>query len=184
MIRNIANSSLATIAFLGIFAVSQDVVAAELVQLEGKVSVNRGDGFEPAKQGMVLKPGDQVLVGKESAASLVYAEPGCVFDIAEASVVTVSDVGPCIPGQTVVEGKGALVTPTQAMSQDRNYCDHDDNANDDDNNQCLPFYIMGGGAIIGSAAFMIYEAGKGNESSGQPPSAPGFPGPCDGVSCP
>ncbi|MFO0991293.1 MAG: hypothetical protein U1E67_05120 [Hyphomicrobiales bacterium] len=143
-------------------------MAAELVQLEGKVSVNRGDGFEPAKQGMVLKPGDQVLVGKESAASLVYAEPGCVFDIAEASVVTVSDVGPCVPGQTTALGQSALVTPTATND-------------DDDDNRLTPLYIMGGGAIIGSAAFMIYEANKG---SGSPGVFPGEPGGCNAVSCP
>lgn len=170
MIRSIAKASLATAALLGLFAVYQGAMAAELVQLEGKVSVNRGDGFEPAKQGMVLKPGDQVLVGKESSASLIYAEPGCVFDIAEASVVTVSDVGPCIPGQTTALGESALVVPAAT----------------DGGTDLTPFYVMGGGAIIGTTAFVISEANNGNgNGSRQPPPAPGFPGPgCNAVSCP
>jgi len=164
MINRIAKTSLAAVALLGICAVSHGVVAAELVKLEGKVSVNSGDGFGPAKLGMVLKPGDQVLVGEKSTASLVYANPGCVFEAAPASVVTVSEVGPCIPGQTLVQGKGALVTPTQATTQDRNYC-YDD-ANDDDN-KCLPFFVMGGAAVIGATAFIIHEAS--NDSGGDGP---------------
>lgn len=146
MKRIIAKSGFATLTLLGLFAVSQTATAAELVKLEGKVSVNRGDGFEPAKQGMVLKVGDQVLVGKESAASLVYAEPGCVFEVPEASVVTVSDVGPCIPGQTTALGESALVTPAAT----------------DGGSDLTPLYVMGGGAVIGATALIINEASNGN----------------------
>lgn len=180
MISRTAKTGLAAVALLAIFAVSDIAAAAELVKLEGKVSVNLGDGFVPAKLGMVLKPGDQVLVGEKSTASLVYANPGCVFEASPASVVTVSEVGPCIPGQTVVQGKGAFVTPTQATTQDRNYC-YDD-ANDDDDT-CLPFFLMGGAAAIGATAFIINEAS--NDGSGSS-SGPGInlPGPGGGVSRP
>ena len=149
MISKIATTGLAAIALLGISAAVQSVSAAELVKLEGKVSVNLGDGFAPAKLGMVLKPGDQVLVGTESAASLVYAEPGCVFDVPAASVVTVTDVGPCVPGQTTALGQSAFAMPTATQG-------------DDDDGRLLPFYIMGGGAILGSTAFIINEASKSN----------------------
>jgi hypothetical protein len=150
MIRNYAKSSLATVALIGLFAVSQVATAAELVKLEGKVSVNSGDGFQPGKQGMVLKAGDQILVGKDSAASLVYADPGCVFDVPEATVVTVSDVGPCIPGQTTVLGESALATPV---------------ATEGDGSDLTPFYVMGGIAVIGTAAFIISE-GNNHDGSG------------------
>ena len=164
MIKIIAKSGFATLALLGLFAVSQTATAAELVKLEGKVSVNRGDGFESAKQGMVLKVGDQVLVGKESAASLVYAEPGCVFEVPEASVVTVSDVGPCIPGQTTALGESVFVTPA---------------ATDGGDTDLTPFYVMGGVAVIGSAALIINEASK---DSGNRPPRPGA-GPGNGGGC-
>jgi hypothetical protein len=161
MINKTAKTSLAAVAMLGIFAASHGLAAAELVKLEGKVSVNRGDGFGPATLGMVLKPGDQVLVGKESAASLVYAEPGCIFEVAEASVVTVSDVGPCIPGQTTALGESAFVTPTATTGAD---------ADDPD---LTPLYVMGGGAIIASTAIIINESnsnnGDGNGGGGGPP---------------
>jgi len=151
MITTIAKSGFASLALLALFAVSQTATAAELVKLEGKVSVNRGDGFEPAKQGMVLKAGDQVLVGKESAASLVYAEPGCVYEAPEASVTTVSDVGPCIPGQTTALGESAFATPV---------------ATDGSGSDLTPFYVMGGAAVIGATALIINEASKGNGGSG------------------
>lgn len=150
MITNIAKSGFAALALLGFFAVSQTATAAELVKLEGKVSVNRGDGFEPAKQGMVLKAGDQVLVGKDSAASLVYAEPGCVYEAPAASVTTVSDVGPCIPGQTTALGQSAFVTPTAT----------------DGETDLTPFYVMGGAAVIASAGFIINEASKNDGGNG------------------
>jgi len=167
MIRNIVKSSFLTLALFGAFAVSQGATAAELVKLEGKVTVNRGDGFEPATQGMVLKVGDQVFVGEKSAASLVYANPGCVFEAAPASVVTISDVGPCIPGQTVMQGKSALVIPTQDSTQDNNNaCD----TSDDGHNECLPFFVMGGAAVIGTiAAFATVsgnDEGTGRNGSG------------------
>jgi len=167
MIRNFARSSLATLALLGIISVSHSALAAELVKLEGKVSVNRGDGFEPAKQGMVLKAGDKVLVGEDAAASLIYADPGCVFEIAPASVVTVSEVGPCIPGQSLAEGKSVLVTPTQGTPSD------------DDDPDLTPLYIIGGGAVIGTAAFIITQADeKDNQGGGgDDDDGPGEPGP-------
>jgi hypothetical protein len=152
MMKKNATTSLAAMALLGFCAVSNSVSAAELVKLEGKVSVNRGDGFGPATLGMVLKPGDQVLVGNEGAASLVYAEPGCVFDVPEASLVTVSEVGPCIPGQTTVLGQSALAMPTAT--------------HDDDDDRLLPFFIMGGGAVIGATAFIINEASSNNNNNG------------------
>jgi hypothetical protein len=170
MKRIIAKSGFATLTLLGLFAVSQTATAAELVKLEGKVSVNRGDGFEPAKQGMVLKVGDQVLVGKESAASLVYAEPGCVLEVPEASVVTVSDVGPCIPGQTTALGESVFVTPA---------------ATDGTTGDLTPFYVMGGGAVIGATALIINEASK--DSGNRPPrpgASPGNGGGFGGVSFP
>lgn len=179
MINKITKTSLAAMALLGICAASHNVAAAEqvkaaqLVKLEGKVAVNSGDGFVPAKLGMVLKPGDQVLVGEKSAASLVYAQPGCVFEAAPASVVTVSEVGPCVPGQTVVQGKEALVTPTQASTRNGNYC-YDSN---DDDNRCLPFFLMGGAAVIGATAFIISEASDNNGGGDGNDGGPGGPGP-------
>jgi len=165
MIRNFARSSLATLALFGIISVSHGALAAELVKLEGKVSVNRGDGFEPAKQGMVLKAGDKVLVGEDAAASLVYADPGCVYEIAPASVVTVSEVGPCIPGQSLAEGKSVLVTPTQGTP------------GDDDDPDLTPLYIMGGGAIVGTVAFMIYETTNNDDGDGDGGGGGGVGGP-------
>ncbi len=152
MIRSNAKSGFATVALLGLFAVFQGASAAELVKLEGKVSVNRGDGFEPGKQGMVLKAGDQVLVGDESAASLVYADPGCVFEIPETSVTTVSDTAPCVSGQTTALGEPALAIPAAT--------------NGEGENNLTPLYVMGGAAIIGSAALIINEASKGNSGTG------------------
>lgn len=162
MKKTLLKSGLAACALVALVA---SAGAAELVQLEGKVAVNSGDGFVPGKPGMVLKAGDQVLVGEKSTASLVYADPGCVFEVAASSLVTVSDVGPCVPGQSTALGESVFVQPT---ATEPTYTDGPD---------LTPFYIMGGGAIIGSAAFMIHEAtnnnGSGNGNGGGGPGGPG-----------
>lgn len=147
MIKSIAKSSLAAIALLGILAFPESASAVELVKLKGKVSVNRGDGFEPAKQGMKLKTGDQILVGKDGVASLIYEKPGCIFEVPAASVVTVKKAAPCAPGQTTSLGKSVFARPAGVTS---------------DGPDLTPFYVMGGGAILGTIAFYLSERKEGD----------------------
>ncbi len=46
--------------------------AAMLANLEGSVSVNRGDGFQPVSAGTTVAPGDRIKTGKGSAVNVVY----------------------------------------------------------------------------------------------------------------
>ena len=50
---------------LSFSAIAQDAPAANatLTDIKGKVSVNQGDGFVPASEGMRVKPGDLVKSG-------------------------------------------------------------------------------------------------------------------------
>lgn len=147
MIRTIAKPSLAAFALLAILAIPESAYAVELVKLQGKVSVNRGDGFEPAKQGMRLKTGDQVLVGKDGVASLIYEKPGCIFEVPAASVITVKKAAPCTPGQTTSLGKSVFARPAAVTGNEPDL---------------TPFYVMGGGALLGTIAFYLSERNEGD----------------------
>jgi hypothetical protein len=46
--------------------------AAMLANLEGSVSVNRGDGFQPVSAGTTVAPGDRIKTGKGSTVNVVY----------------------------------------------------------------------------------------------------------------
>lgn len=138
-------STLSLSALFAAFLACGTATAADLVNVQGKVTVNRGDGFIPAVEGMALKPGDQILVSEKSTASLIYADPGCVFEAAPTSVVTVAEIGPCVPGEATALGKSVLITPAA-------YSDHD----------YTVLYIVGGAVLLGTAAYLIFDSGDGN----------------------
>lgn len=71
--------------------------AAMLANIEGAVTVNRGNGFQPIVAGGQLAPGDRVSVGAGSA-DIVY-ENGCSQKIAANQVVAVlASSPPCTGG--------------------------------------------------------------------------------------
>jgi hypothetical protein len=161
MTRNLSKTSAAVAALFGLFAATGFAAAAELVRVEGKVSVNRGVGFEPASQGAILKPGDKVLVGEGSSASLLYAEPGCVFELASASVITVAESAPCVAGESVSQGESVFVTPVQDQPPPGEV-------------DMTPLYVMGGGAFVGTVVGFIAINEQNNDDDdddgvGEPP---------------
>ncbi len=167
MTRSLWKTGAAGVALFSFFAATGFVAAAELVRAEGKVSVNRGGGFEPASLGMVLKAGDKVLVGEGSSASLMYAEPGCVYEVAPASVATVSDVGPCVTGEAVSQGESVFATPVLS-----------DEGPTDTN--LTPLYVMSGLAAVGTvAAYFSIDNNNTNDHAsdgsgeGEPPPVSG-----------
>jgi len=141
MTRSLSTTSAAVAAVLGLFAATGFAAAAELVRIEGKVSVSRGGGFEPASQGMMLQAGDKVLVGEESSASLLYAEPGCVFEVTPASIVTVAESAPCVSGESVSQGESVFVTPVQDQPPI--------------GTDMTPLYVMGGLGIVGTVVGFV-----------------------------
>ncbi len=95
---------------------------ATVSDLSGKVLVSAGSGFAPALQNVVLKPGDRVLVGNNSFATLSFKT--CDVALTEPTVFTVSDVAPCdaaviqpvadLPGGGAYPPGGAGVPPVAA----------------------------------------------------------------------
>jgi hypothetical protein len=75
---------------------------ATVNDVDGKVSVNQGDGFNPAADGMRLKPGDRVMVQDDSSADLKFDDE-CEFEVKENKIVTVPDRSPCAGGVPLVQ---------------------------------------------------------------------------------
>lgn len=139
------------------FLACETSIAAELVNVKGKVSVSQGDGFQAAAERMVLKPGDKVFLGQKSTASVVYAKPPCVVQLAPATVTTIARVAPCLPGQaTMIGNQSVLITPTAdpiLPTSPPLFAP-----------SLAPFFVMGGAALIGSTAAIISEGTSGSGS--------------------
>jgi hypothetical protein len=75
---------------------------ATLTDVDGKVSVNQGDGFNPASENMRLKPGDRVMVQDDSTAKLKFDDE-CEFTADENKIVTIPGTSPCAGGVPVVQ---------------------------------------------------------------------------------
>jgi hypothetical protein len=63
----------------------------------GDLTINRGQGFKPAKKGAQVKVGDRVMVGPGGAATVVY-DDGCKVDVQPGSVTTIAPLSPCASG--------------------------------------------------------------------------------------
>ena len=80
---------LATALALGMVGVAQANPVAIVYKMHGKVMVNQGQKFIPAKAGMPLSVGDRILVMAGSDASIEYGN-GCTLSLAPNSSLTVT----------------------------------------------------------------------------------------------
>jgi hypothetical protein len=94
------------------------VFAAELVAVEGKVSINTGEGFEVGKVGVALEAGDQIFVGDESKAALYYAKAECLVKFAPASINVIPKESPCLPGEKVASFGSMIIEPVADVPLD------------------------------------------------------------------
>ena len=101
-------SVVAACAFLAGGAEAASPVA-QLTNIEGKVYVNKGNGFTPVKGTVELSKGDRVMVGEKGAASIGYYLAGCDVMLTSSSMTTISAKAPC---------KGGAAMPTQGLVSD------------------------------------------------------------------
>ena len=94
-----AYMSAAVIAAL--FATNAEAVT--LSNIEGAVSVNHGDGFQPAAIGTTLSSGDRVRAGAGGSANIVY-ENGCSTRIGPNQVAVVLAAPPSCAGASLKDG--------------------------------------------------------------------------------
>jgi hypothetical protein len=136
-------SAAAAIAVLALSATTASAAGdgVSISKVSGGVLVNQGQGFKPATPGMVLHPGDRVLVTASGQAGLNFAG-GCGVSLGGGSMATISTASPCTAGAR----NAGIVTPmAQTNTVSRNS-------------------IGGGGGPIG----ILHGLGGGGQSSSPP----------------
>jgi hypothetical protein len=80
---------------VGVSAAQADTASvATLTQVNGKVMVNKGQGFTTAKAGMSLSNNDRIITLDDSSAAIAFAD-GCVNSMKSNSVLAVSKTVGC-----------------------------------------------------------------------------------------
>ena len=80
---------LAVALAFGMVGLAQANPVAMLYKVQGKVMVNQGNKFVPAKAGMPLNAGDRIMAMDGASASLEYGN-ACIIHVASNSSLTVT----------------------------------------------------------------------------------------------
>jgi len=99
--RNSKRRAVSAAVIVALFATNAGAVT--LSNIEGTVSVNRGDGFQPASIGAPLSSGDRVRAGASGSANIVY-ENGCSTRVAPSQVAVVLATPPSCQGASLKDG--------------------------------------------------------------------------------
>ena len=81
---------------------SVPAVAATVESVNGKVLINRGDGFQPVTNGARANVGDRLMAGPGGSAKLLYSDR-CRVSIVPGRVVSVGKQPPCTAQSLVGE---------------------------------------------------------------------------------
>jgi hypothetical protein len=101
--------------------------AATIEPVQGSLSLNQGQGFQPINGRVNANVGDTVVVGPGGAAAVTYSD-GCKVSVQPGAVTTIAPLSPCASGSMA-----------------------------DDNNNSNGLYFLGVAAGFGLAGFGIYE---------------------------
>jgi hypothetical protein len=88
----------------GVLLASPALAASPIGQLkdiDGKVYVNRGKGFVPARENTELFQGDRVMVGENGSASVNYYLAKCEVMLTASSMTTMAGKAPCKGGRSI-----------------------------------------------------------------------------------
>jgi hypothetical protein len=102
--------------------------AATIEPVQGSLSLNQGQGFQPIDGRVNANVGDTVVVGPGGAAAVTYSD-GCKVPVQPGAVTTIAPLSPCASGSMA----------------------------DDNNNNSNGLYFLGVAAGFGLAGFGIYE---------------------------
>jgi hypothetical protein len=87
-----------------------NAAAVTLSNVEGTVSVNQGNGFQPASIGTTLSSGDRVRASANGSANIVY-DNGCSTRVAPSQVAVVLATPPACQGASLKDGGAAAFGP-------------------------------------------------------------------------
>lgn len=84
-------------AFSCVWLIATPCLAATVVPIQGDVSINQGQGYEPVNGQQQAKAGDMVMVAPGGAARVAY-DDGCKVDVKPGAVATIAPLSPCASG--------------------------------------------------------------------------------------
>jgi hypothetical protein len=103
-------------------------LAATIEPVQGNLSLNQGQGFQPVNSRVDANVGDTVVVAPGGAAAVTYPD-GCKVSVQPGAVTTIAPLSPCASGSRA----------------------------DDNNSNSNGLYFLGVAAGFGLAGFGIYE---------------------------
>jgi hypothetical protein len=65
--------------------------------IQGALSINHGQGYEPVNGQVPAKAGDMIMVAPGGSATVAY-DDGCKVDVKPGAVTTVAPLSPCASG--------------------------------------------------------------------------------------
>jgi hypothetical protein len=71
--------------------------AATVEPVQGNLSLNQGQGFQPVNARINANVGDTVVVGPGGAAAVTYSD-GCKVQVQPGAVTTIAPLSPCASG--------------------------------------------------------------------------------------
>jgi hypothetical protein len=71
--------------------------AATVEPVQGNLSLNQGQGFQPVNSRVNANVGDTVVVGPGGAAAVTYSD-GCKVPVQPGAVTTIAPLSPCASG--------------------------------------------------------------------------------------
>jgi hypothetical protein len=71
--------------------------AATIEPVQGNLSLNQGQGFQPVNSRVNANVGDAVVVGPGGAAAVTYSD-GCKVTVQPGAVTTIAPLSPCASG--------------------------------------------------------------------------------------
>src|SRR5262245_43550042 len=84
-------------------------LVGQLKDVDGKVYVNRGKGFELARGTTDLFQGDRVMVGEKGSATVSYSRAECDMTLGALSMTTITEDAPCKGGSSASVSKSPAV---------------------------------------------------------------------------
>ena len=78
--------------------------AATIEPVQGNLSVNQGQGFQPVNSRIDANVGDTVVVGPGGAAAVTYSD-GCKVSVQPGAVTTIAPLSPCASGSMADDNK-------------------------------------------------------------------------------
>jgi hypothetical protein len=78
--------------------------AATIEPVQGNLSLNQGQGFQPINSRVDANVGDTVMVGPGGAAAVTYPD-GCKVPVQPGAVTTIAPLSPCASGSLADDNK-------------------------------------------------------------------------------